>query len=116
MTIDRRLSPTALLLPALLLFSAPALAQSVQSWNGVWAGVQGAQAAPILVSIADGKVVSYTLKGSPFEIQYSSVTPATVSFGDHDHYFVKLRRTGDTTASGKIHGRLGVGALSLTKQ
>ena len=116
MTFDRRLAPTALLLPALLLFSAPALAQSVQSWNGVWAGAQGGQAAPIVVSITDGKVVSYTLKGSPFDIQYSSVTPTAVSFGDRDHYFVKLKKTSDTTASGKIHGRLGVGAMSLTKQ
>src|ERR1700753_2261401 len=110
MTFIPRLALVAL---APLLFAPSAFAQSEKSWDGVWTGVQGKQPAPIQVSIADGKVVSYTLHGSPFDIQYSSVTPSTVSFGDRDHYFVRLKRTGDTTAMGKIHGRIGTGALKL---
>jgi hypothetical protein len=116
MTIDRRLLLAAAL-PAVLLFVAPTLAQAEQSWNGTWIGVQGKRhAAPIKLAIVDGKVVSYSLEGSSFDIQYSDVTPTTVSFGDHDHYFVKLKRTGDATASGKVHGRLGTGVVSLTRQ
>jgi hypothetical protein len=99
------------------LLASSAFAQGEKSWDGVWTGVQGKDhAAPIQLSIAGGKVVSYTLQGSPFDVQFSSITPTTVSFGDHDHYFVKLKRTGDTTAMGKIHGRIGTGALTLTRQ
>jgi hypothetical protein len=102
--------------PAIFFFSTAAFAQSERSWDGTWIGLQGKQSAPIQVSIADGKVASYTLKGSAFEVQYSTVTPAAVTFGDRDHYFVKLKRTGDATAIGKIRGRLGTGQISLSKQ
>jgi hypothetical protein len=116
MAVDRRLLLIALL-PALLIFSASARAQGERSWDGTWTGVEGRRhIAPIEVAIANGKVVSYTLKGAPFEVEYSRVTATTVSFGDRDHYYVSLERTSQATASGQIHGRLGVGALSLTRR
>jgi hypothetical protein len=115
MTYSRRFA--FVVLASFPLLASPAFAQDQKSWDGVWTGVQGKEhAAPIQLSISDGKVVSYTLEGSPFNVQYSSITPTSVSFGDHDHYFVKLKRTGDTTAMGKIHGRIGTGALTLTRQ
>jgi hypothetical protein len=115
MIVTRRFALVALALSPL--FASPVFAQSEKSWDGVWTGVQGKQhAAPIQLAITDGKVVSYTLQGSPFSVQYSSITPTSISFGDRDHYFVKLKRTGDTTAMGKIHGRIGTGALTLTRQ
>jgi hypothetical protein len=116
MIVTRRLLPMALL-PGLLFASGFARAQDAQSWDGIWTGVDGTiGSAPIQIAIADGKVISYTLKGAPFSIQYSNVTPTTISFGDRDHYFVKLRRTGETTATGHFHDRAGAGALDLTKE
>lgn len=114
--LNRRLLPIALL-PALLFASGFAHAQSAPSWDGIWTGLEGNIAsAPIQIAIVDGKVISYTLKGAPFSVQYSTVTPTAVSFGDRDHYFVKLKRTGDTTAAGHFHDRAGAGALLLTKE
>ena len=114
--LNRRLLPIALL-PALLFASGLACAQSAPSWDGLWTGVEGNIAsAPIQIAIVDGKVISYTLNGAPFSVQYSSVTSSAVSFGDHDHYFVKLKRTGETTAAGHVHDRAGAAALLLTKE
>jgi hypothetical protein len=116
MIVNRRLLPMALL-PGLLFASGLAHAQDAQSWDGMWTGVEGKiESAPIQVAIVDGKVISYTLKGEPFVVTYSNVTPTTLSFGDGDHYFVKLRRTGETTAAGHFHDRSGAGALNLTKE
>jgi hypothetical protein len=85
------------------------------SWDGTWTGLLNNKA-PIAVTIANGKVVSYTIKGAPFDVQYSNITPMTVSFGDHDHLGVELTRTGDRTASETVHGRGGFGKAVLTKQ
>jgi len=104
-------------LSALLLPAEGSFAQDQGSWNGTWAGMLGRiNPSPIAISIAKDKVVGYSLGGAPFDIEYSQVTPSTVSFGDRDHYFMTMTRTGDTTAAGKIHGRIGDGSVSLTKQ
>jgi hypothetical protein len=90
-------------------------AQSHGSWDGTWTGLLNNRA-PIAVSIAGDKVVSYAIEGAPFAIHYSKVTPTSVSFGDGDHYAVNLTKTGDATASEIAHGRHGFGRASLTKQ
>ena len=114
MTIGRRLllvaAPLALLVPADV-----SSAQEKSVWNGTWTGLLH-NTAPIAVTIADDKVVSYTIRGAAFDIQYSQVTPTKVSFGDRDHYFMKLTKTGDATASAIVHGRLGYGMASMAKQ
>lgn len=116
MMINRRLLPIALL-PGLLFASGFARAQQAPSWDGIWTGVEGKIAsAPIQIAIVDGKVISYTLQGAPFAVAYSNVTSTTLSFGDHDHYFVKLKRTGETTAAGHFHDRAGASAVALTKE
>jgi hypothetical protein len=114
MTIGRRF----LLIAVPLAFLNPAgvsWAQEKSAWNGTWTGLLG-NISPIAVTIADDKVVSYTTGGAAFDIQYSEVTPTKVSFGDRDHYFMKLVKTGDTTALARVHGRLGYGSASLAKQ
>jgi hypothetical protein len=114
MTIGRRL----LLIAVPLAFLNPAgvsWAQEKSAWDGTWTGLLR-NTAPIAVTIAGDKVVSYTIQGAAFDIQYSEVTPTKVSFGDRDHYFMKLTRTGDATASAIVHGRLGYGLASLAKQ
>jgi hypothetical protein len=116
MTIVRRILLTAFL-PMLLLQGRAADAQSQSMWDGVWTGVVGkVDPSPISILIAKDKVVSYTVRGAPFDIQFSRVTPTSVSFGDHEHYFMKLKKTSDATASGQVHGRIGYGAVSLSKQ
>ncbi len=116
MMINRWLLPIALL-SGLLFVSGFACAQQAPSWDGIWTGVEGNIAsAPIQIAIVDGKVISYTLKGAPLSVQYTNVTSTTVSFGDNDHYFVKLKRTGETTAAGHFHDRAGAGAVSLVKE
>jgi hypothetical protein len=114
MTIGRRFFLIAVPL-AFLVPIATASAQEKSAWNGTWTGLLR-NTAPIAVTIAGDKVVSYTIQGAPFDIQYSEVTAAKVSFGDRDHYFMKLTKTGDTTASAIVHGRLGYGLASLAKQ
>lgn len=114
MTIDRRF----LLIAISLAFSIPvgaAQAAEKATWNGTWVGLLG-NMSPIAVTIANDKVVSYTIRGAPFDIQYSNVTATKVSFGDRDNYFMKLVRTGDATAAARVHGRLGYGSASLAKQ
>jgi len=117
MWVDRR-SLLIAVLPALLIPSAAAWAQNA-SWDGTWTGALGGLAgetSPISITIAGDKVASYTVRGAPFNIQYSKVTPTTVSFGDRDHYAVKLTKTSDTTASARAHGRNGYAHALLTKQ
>jgi hypothetical protein len=114
MTIGRRF----LLIAVPLAFLNPAgvsWAQEKSAWEGTWTGLLR-NTAPIAVTIAGDKVVSYTIQGAAFDIQYSEVTPTKVSFGDRDHYFMKLTKTGDTTAAAIVHGRLGYGLASLAKQ
>jgi hypothetical protein len=114
MTMGRWLSLVAV--PLLFLVSlTTSQASDVQTWNGTWSGLLNKNA-PISVTIANGKVTSYTIEGAPFNIRYSKLTPTTVSFGDRDHYAVTLTKTGDTTASEIAHGRNGFGSGSLTKQ
>jgi hypothetical protein len=114
MMIGRRFLLIAIPL-ALLIPTAASQAASNGSWDGTWAGLLH-NMSPISITIAQDKVVSYTVKGTPFDIQYSKVTPTGVSFGDRDHYYMKITKTSDTTASAVVHGRLGYGSASLTKQ
>ena len=117
MMVDRRFLLGALL-PALLIAAAAARAQDL-SWDGVWTGAIGrlpGEASPLSITIAKGEVTAYTVRGAPFNIQYSNVTPTKVTFGDRNHYGVRLTRTGDATASARVHSRSGYGHASLTRQ
>ena len=115
MILDRRYLPIAVPL-ALLVSLQAAAAQNMAAWDGTWTGLLGRRyPTPIAITITQGKVVSYAVKGAPFDIQYSNIDPTSVSFGDRDHYFMKLTRTGDASASATVHGRLGYGSASLTK-
>jgi hypothetical protein len=106
----------AAILPALLISTQIGRAEDAGVWNGTWKGTLGkVKPWPISVTIDQGKVVSFTENGAPFEVKFTNVTPTTVSFGDPLHYSMKLIKTGDTTATVKIHGRHGVGTGALTK-
>jgi hypothetical protein len=112
-----RFSLAATLLSVAVVAAAASYGQSANAWDGTWTGMQGRiDPGPIAISIVHGHVVSYTLRGSPFEIRYSSVTPTSVSFGDRDNYFVSIEKTGDATASGMVRGRLGEGKFRITRQ
>jgi hypothetical protein len=113
MSIGRRFLLIAI--PLAFLVPMAIQAQNKKSWDGVWEGMLD-NAAPIAVTIANDKVVSYTIKGSPHPIEYNKITAASASFGDRDHYFMKLTKTSDTTASATVHGRLGFASASLTRQ
>jgi hypothetical protein len=115
MTIGRGfLSVT--ILTATLLSAQASWGADASSWDGTWNGSLGkVKPWPISVSIANGKVVSFTEEGVPFDVQYTKITQDVVFFGDQAHYSMKLIKTGDTTASAKVHGRHGVGTGSLTK-
>ncbi len=117
MKVDRRFLLFAVV-PALFISAEAARAQAA-SWDGTWTGALGGLAgetSPISITIAGGKVTSYTVRGAPFDIQYSNVTPMKVFFGDRDHYSVRLTKISDTTASARAHGRIGYARASLTKQ
>src|SRR5580704_1656094 len=69
------LSSTCALLVA---FIAPnCFAASAQSWDGTWSGMLN-EREPVSVTIADGKVVAYTIRGGqPFPIGYNTETTGT---------------------------------------
>jgi hypothetical protein len=115
MTIGRGFLSVAMLTATL--FSAQASwGADANSWDGTWSGNLGnTKPWPISLSIANGQVVSFTESGVPFDVKYTEITPDAVFFGDKAHYNIKLVKTGDTTASAKVHGRHGIGTASLTK-
>ena len=89
--------------------TAPAEAASSHLWDGVWAGLLN-NSAPVSVTIAGGRVVGYAISGgAPFGIEYSRVTLSTVSFGDRDHYNVRITKRSDRTALGFAHSPMGDG-------
>jgi hypothetical protein len=115
MTIGRGFLSVAIL-TATLLSAQVSWGADASSWDGTWNGSLGkVKPWPVSVSITNGKVVSFTEAGVPFGVQYTKVTPDMVFFGDQTHYSIKLIKTGDTTASAKVHGRHGIGTFSLTK-
>ena len=115
MTIGRGFLSVAML-TATLLSAHSSWGADTNSWDGTWSGTLGkTKPWPISVSISDGKVVSFTESGVPFDIKYTKMTSDAVFFGDQAHYNIKLIKTGDSTASAKVHGRHGVGTASLTK-
>ncbi len=106
----------ATILPAILVSAHPSLGAEASPWDGAWTGMLGkAHPWPVSITISNGKVVSFSERGAPFEIRYTKITPSTVSFGDQNHYSIKLTRTGDATASASVHGRHGYETGSLTK-
>jgi hypothetical protein len=106
----------AAILPALLMSAQIGRADDASVWDGTWNGMLGkVKPWPISVTIAQGKVVSFTENGATFDVQFTKITPTLVVFGDPLHYSMKLIKTGDTTASVKIHGRHGYGSGALTK-
>ena len=100
---------------ALLATPAPSQAGSDKSWDGTWAGLLN-NSEPVSVTISDGKVVGYAIRGGePFGIGYSKVTLTSVSFGDHDNYTVTITKTGTRSATGTAQSLLGTGSASLIK-
>jgi hypothetical protein len=93
--------------------------QFTTPWDGVWGGMIGrlqTERAPIVVTISQGKVVSYTIRNASYDVQYSTLSPMIVRFGDRDHYSMELRRTGENIARASLHGRLWDGFATLTRQ
>ena len=115
MTICRGFLSVAML-TASLFYAQASWGADANSWDGTWNGNLGkTKPWPISVSITDGKVVSFTESGVPFDIKYTKMTPDAVFFGDQSHYGIKLIKTGDTTAAAKVHGRHGIGTAALTR-
>ena len=117
MTIGRRF----FLVVVPLAFLAPMPSQAADngsngSWDGTWTGLLNKRA-PVSITIANGKVVSYAIRGGqPFDIGYSQIDRRSVAFGDHTNFDVKITRVGSTTAAGVAHSPLGDGSATLTKQ
>jgi hypothetical protein len=85
------------------------------SWDGTWIGTFH-EKANVAVVIAKDKVVNFSLMGTPFPIQYSKLSPSSVSLGDRDHYNLTLTKAVGMTASATYHGVHGYSNAILTKQ
>jgi hypothetical protein len=70
---------------------------------------------PITLTIANGKVVSFSEDGVRFDVWYTKITPTVLTFGDEIHYSATLTWGGEKAASVTLHGRLGSETGSLTK-
>lgn len=104
----------SIVIPLALLVPLPAQAGS--AWDGTWSGMLN-KSDPVSVTIADGKVVAYSIRGAaPYPIQFSMVTYNTVSFGDGTNYNVRITKRGERVASGFAHSPMGDGSAALTKQ
>ena len=117
MTTARRFAPWSILL-ALVVFAGAAYAQNKWSWDGVWTGLLNTRSgisAPISIKIDHDKVATFALLGIPFNVDYSTITPSAVSFGDRTHYVVSLTKTG-AGVEALFHGRRGDEVASLTKE
>jgi hypothetical protein len=114
--VTSTLSIVSIVIPLAILVPLPAQAGSANPWDGTWSGVLN-KSDPVSVTIADGKVVAYSIRGAtPYPIQFSRVTYTTVSFGDRTNYNVRIVKVGDKVASGFAHSPIGDGSASLTKQ
>jgi hypothetical protein len=115
MGVRRRLVLAAVL-PAIFASVHASRGAEAGSWDGTWKGMLGETPAwPISITISQGNVVSFSEKGVPVNIRYAKITPSTVYFGDKDHYSTKLTKTGDATASVRVHGRHGFATGSDAK-
>jgi len=114
MTSGRRLIFIAMLL-GLLAPAAASYAVADGSWDGAWRGSLQ-HLSGLALTIANDKVVSYTIGGAPVAVDYTKVTPTSLSFGDRDHFSMKLTRTSDTTASARVRGRNGYGSGTFKKE
>ena len=101
--------------PLLFVQSAAVRAAGPTPWDGVWTGQFNKQRS-VALTISGGKVVSYVVAGTPIAFDYSRVTPTNISFGDRDHYAVKIERLSDTTAAETAHGRHGYGKFTLIRR
>ena len=105
----------ATILPAMLVSAHPSLGAEASPRDGARTGMPGkVHPWPVSITISNGRS-SVSEGGAPFENRYDKITPSTVSFGDQNHYSIKLTRTGDATASASVHGRHGYEMGSLTK-
>jgi hypothetical protein len=115
MGVSRRFLLAAVL-PAIFASVHASRGAEAGSWNGTWKGMLGESPAwPISITISQGNVVSFSEKGVPVDVRYAKITPSTVYFGDKDHYSTKLTKTGDATASVRVHGRHGFATGSVAK-
>jgi len=98
-----------------LVNGAAAHAASKLSWDGTWAGTLNNE--PVSVTIAEGKVVSYTIRGfSPLPIESASVSGRSVSLVIGAAYRVTITKQSERNAVGLAHGPLGDGVASLIRQ
>jgi hypothetical protein len=106
----------SIVIPLSMLVTLPAQAGSTNPWDGTWSGTVN-KSEPVSVTITDGKVVGYTIRGvAPYPIQFSRVTSNTVSFGDRTNYNVRITKIGERVASGFAHSPMGDGSAALIKQ
>ncbi|MGD0723311.1 MAG: hypothetical protein ABR970_19925 [Roseiarcus sp.] len=94
--------------------SASALAAPLNPWDGVWSG-NVAKTVPIEVHILDGKVVGYSVEGTPISVKFSDATADAIVFGDRDHYVVKLKAAGAAGLIAKYRDRDGFSRVALNR-
>ncbi len=106
----------AIILPiAFVVSTQTARAAENWSWNGVWKGKLG-NSSTISVTIQHDEVTNCLFRGAPVAIDYSKLSPQSVSFGDRDHYNMTLKKAGDASALAVYHGRSGFIKTALAKQ
>jgi hypothetical protein len=102
-------------IPLALLLAGSAQAASSGSWDGTWSGAWGGKE-PTSVTIADKRVVSYEYQGVSHPVSKSKVTPTKIVYSGDEGVTVTLTRTGNTTASAKLHSDQGDATADLTRK
>ena len=101
---------------AISIASGSAALASGGTWDGTWSGMLN-KTEPVSITVADGKVVGYTIRGfTPLAIRSAVVTSNRVSLEIGPDYHVSITRKGQRAAFGVAHGPLGNGTASLLRQ
>jgi hypothetical protein len=112
--IDRRATIAALSL-ALLAIAVAAKAAPASSWDGRWTGKWGGKDETEVI-IADGKIVRYSFKGDPRQVETKEASDNQFSFGN-DVFTVVMTKTSEAKATAQFQSNaMGQVSATLTKQ
>ncbi|HEY1794543.1 MAG TPA: hypothetical protein VGG57_00350 [Stellaceae bacterium] len=96
--------------------SSAALAMQKTGWDGTWSGAWGGQPDQATsVTIANGRVVSFTYQGMSHPVASSNVAATAITYQDQGNV-VTLTKRSETTAAATLQTGMGNATAVLTRQ
>lgn len=96
--------------------SSVALAMPNSGWDGTWSGAWGGQPGQATsVTVAGGRVVSFTYQGMSHPVASSNVAANRITYQDQGNV-VTLTKRSETTAAATLQTQMGNATAVLTRQ